>query len=133
MTAQQERKQALRAFMQMHYTDEKLAALLAHARDGKLMYWSCCCFIGLHNAPHAYASSMLSGESQHFSIAYSLKGGEEANTAYAQLSKNDSDTERRRILIPIIRAEMWRREYARRQAVSPVEKVPEIPELVGRG
>jgi hypothetical protein len=40
-------KQALRAFMQQHYTDERLAMLLAHAESGKLSFTSCCCFIGV--------------------------------------------------------------------------------------
>lgn len=53
MTEQQQRKQHIRAFMQAHYTDERLAMLLAHARDGKLSYISCCCFIGIANADHA--------------------------------------------------------------------------------
>ncbi|MCI0526562.1 MAG: hypothetical protein L0Y56_03795, partial [Nitrospira sp.] len=46
-------KAPLRAYMQQHYSDEKLAALLAHARDGKLAYHSCCCFIGIATADHA--------------------------------------------------------------------------------
>ena len=35
------------------YTDEKLAALLAPAEDGKLSYVSCCCLIGVPTAGHA--------------------------------------------------------------------------------
>src|SRR5258708_22634376 len=40
-------------FLQTAYTDENLAALLAHAQDEKLSFFSCCCLIGVTNAPHA--------------------------------------------------------------------------------
>lgn len=48
-----EAKGHIRAFMRNHYTDERLAMLLAHARDGKLAYVTCCCFVGIPTADHA--------------------------------------------------------------------------------
>ncbi len=46
-------KQDIRAFLRTPvWTEEKLCALLAHAQD-KLSMWSCCCLIGVANAPHA--------------------------------------------------------------------------------
>lgn len=52
-TRMQGLKKPIREFMQKHYTDERLAQLLAHAQDGKLSYWSCCCFIGIPTAVHS--------------------------------------------------------------------------------
>lgn len=113
MTEQQIRKQAIRSFMQNHYTDERLCQLLAHARDGKLNYVSCCCFIGVHNAPHSLQDRFTFGSSKHFLDAYSLPGGLEANNAYDLLTHKKDDSQRQRILIPMIRAEMKRREVLR--------------------
>ena len=107
MTEQQKRKQHIRAFMQAHYTDERLAQLLAHAQDGKLAYCSCCCLIGIPTANHA-----LRGECDyrnylgHDSPHNSLSG--DASSAYANIALGE-DSIRRRILIPMIRAEMKRR------------------------
>lgn len=52
-----ERKRVIRQFMREHYSDERLCALLAHARDGKLAYGSCCCFVGAANADHPLQGS----------------------------------------------------------------------------
>lgn len=118
-----EQKVALRFFLQQ-YPDDKLAALLAHAQDGKLAYHCCCCFIGVINAPHALqtSGSFLPQEGPvHHNEARLLPGGFEAEMAFRGLG-NDSD--RRRLIIPLIRAEFWRRERAARRmpagAASPV-------------
>ena len=133
MTAQQERKRAIRAFF-VHYTDERLAALLAHARDGKLQYYSCCCFVGAATADHALVRDYKLDPSapppgwhvKHYQIAKHLEGAAQAEQAYAWLDDSGSveayresaDVVRQRILIPIIRTEMKRREYARKATQS---------------
>ncbi len=110
--------------MQAHYSDEKLAALLAHARDGKLEYHSCCCFIGVTTATHALGMGGLYSHS-HYLEALKLSGGCEADNAYCYLHmdrfpsdevRRRIDEVRRRILIPMILAEFRRRERARQQA-----------------
>lgn len=129
MTDQQIRKHAIRAFMRAHYTDERLAWLLAHARAGKLMYTSCCCFIGIATADHALRAEhrCVSRQNEnkkrdHLNDAELLHGAAEADDAYLELwldRRNKSvavgapDVIRRRILIPMIRAEMRRRAWVR--------------------
>ncbi len=117
-----EKKTAIRAFMQRNYTDERLAQLLAHARDGKLAYFSCCCFIGVATADHAlrgdfgdpFAGFETPGDNPHYPAAKQLPGAIAAEFAFQSLSTCDyDDSMRRRILIPIIRAEMRRREKIR--------------------
>lgn len=114
-----ERKQAIRGFMQAHYTDARLAELLAHAQDGKLNYVSCCCFIGCATADHALQAGygtfnpMLS--TGHVGRARKLTGADAAEDAFRGIAitvSNREDT-RRRILIPMIRAEMKRRATLR--------------------
>lgn len=108
MTNQQQRKQVIRRFMRDHYTDERLAQLLAHAQDGKLRYESCCCFIGIPTADHALLSVMLGDHSK--TARETLSGAVEAEDAFLYLDiKPDGNEKRRRILIPMIRAEQRRR------------------------
>lgn len=145
MTAKEVR-QHIRAFMQAHYTDERLTWLLAHARAGKLAYNSCCCFIGVATADHALQgvnllSSMLSLESPkvdttHLHLAKRLPGAQQAENAYSQLGSYDSrlgglvcygDDQRRRILIPMILAEMRRR--SKLLLVGTEIHLPELSEL----
>ncbi len=123
MTEQQRRKQHIRAFMQVHYTDERLAQILAHAQDGRLAYTSCCCLIGARTAQHALQGKndnwrQYSGhESPHTTISG------HASSAYCDLHNGlagffgDRDKVRRRILIPMIRAEMRRRERLKKSEV----------------
>lgn len=118
MTEQQGRKQVLRTFMRDNYTDERLAMLLAHAQDGKLLYKSCCCFIGASNANHALSDESGYG-AQHYRDARKLPEAKVAEAAYNELRSaspsEDWDKVRRRILIPMIRAEMKRRSLVARQ------------------
>jgi hypothetical protein len=121
-------KQPIRDFMQRHYTDERLAQLLVHAQDGKLAYFSCCCFIGISTADHALKSRSLKnevknvlnmdilkhGEVPHYDHAKDLIGANEAENAYLYLA--DDDATRRRIMIPMIRAEFRRRDRIRQQS-----------------
>lgn len=115
-----EAKQGIRAFWP-NYSDERLAWLLAHARSGNLSFYSCCCFIGVATADHALRSS---GEphtgSEHLSVAHAMLAADDAETAFCTLAArfsscggNSDDEQRRRRIIPMIKAEMRRRERER--------------------
>jgi hypothetical protein len=106
-----EAKIHLRSFMREHYTDERLAWLLAHARAGKLSFSSCCCFIGIVTAAHALrtAGDYIHG---HVDCARELSGARRAETAFYMIGQQQ-DENRRRIIIPIILAEQRRRERQR--------------------
>jgi len=101
-------KQAIRAFLRERPT-EKIAAQLAHAQDGKLSFWSCCCFVwfytnsGNHQYEDArgYSEKHEAPSRRHFS----WRGAE---SAYFSLGV--VDRERRRRIIPILKAELRRRE-----------------------
>src|SRR6202021_4042065 len=85
-----EKKGHIRAFMQNHYTDERLAQLLAHAQDGKLNYVSCCCFIGVVTADHAVqegfpAIGNIGTTVDHYWAAKRLPGAQEAESSYGGL------------------------------------------------
>lgn len=133
MTKTQEQKQILRNFMRDYYTDEKLAEVLAHAQDGKLSYNSCCCFIGAVTADHALRSELPhspvptgSTQLKHYRVAKLLHGARLAESAFLAIGGVDNiwlgaDKKRRRILIPMLRAEMRRRERLQAQ----VQKEPE--------
>jgi hypothetical protein len=141
-TELRQRKQAIRSFMREHYTDERLAMLLAHAQEGRLSYLSCCCFIGTTTARHPLRDgrSMILGtrlrsrfdvvRPKHYNEAQKLSGAYEAETAFLEIAY--SDVARRRILIPMVRAEMRRRD---RLAMSnqEVRQVPIPPELATKG
>lgn len=126
MTETQERKQAIRKFMQDHYTDERLCQLLAHAQEGKLAYYSCCCFIGIVTAEHPLRGEVDLGSNHftHVGKARELPGGALAEHAFLTLPREESsrqerNEERRRILIPMVRAEIRRREKERAKIVQP--------------
>jgi hypothetical protein len=116
-----EAKQGVRTFLREHYTDERLAMLLAHAQDGKLSYVSCCCFVGIVTANHALRD-ITQDMGDHYDEAKKLPGAEKAELAYLELWNSKaypeanrrscavSDEIRRRTLIPIVKAEIRRRE-----------------------
>jgi hypothetical protein len=110
-----ENKQTIRAFMREHYTDERLAMLLAHAQSGRLAYMSCCCFIGIPTADHALQgeSGGIYSTTRHYIRAAILPLAREAESAYCNLAECEGDQQRIRRLIPIIKAEMRRRERLR--------------------
>jgi hypothetical protein len=120
-------KQTVRAFLALHYTDERLAWLLAHARSGLLAFHSCCCLIGVPTADHALraAASEIhpcnSGQ-RHLFGARKLELAREAEDAFELLglvglrSSRVGDAARRRRVIPVILAEMRRRARARAAA-----------------
>lgn len=122
-----EAKSHIRSFMQAHYSDERLAEVLAFCQDGKFGYVSCCCFIGAANAQHALRENytpMEDGSDSHLDQARMLDGGMLAEAAFFHLADEaigiDYHATRRRILIPMIRAEMRRRE--RVKILAPVEE-----------
>lgn len=106
------------------YSDEKLAALLAHAEDGKLSYWSCCCLEGIPAAAHALyvrdgfcgqhsvGNSDISGDFQNL--------GRKRDDGTITLDEVEADELRRKRLIPLIHAEMALREKERQT------KFPEV-------
>lgn len=135
-------KQPIRDFMQKHYTDARLAELLAHAQDGKLEFHSCCCFVGAATATHALKGYVQGdvGDDHYFESKY-LSGAYWAEKAFRHLCPQDADNSqfssptkevsdmRRRVLIPLIRAEMWRRAKLRRVSMAaelPISNHPKF-------
>lgn len=109
---------AIRSFLRQHYSDERLAALLAHAEDGKLSFHSCCCFIGIATAKHPLQSYIgpydLPTDTVHLVFARKLVGADEAEGEFRRLAPNDDG--RQALIIPIIHDEMLRREVERRSS-----------------
>lgn len=98
-------------FMQDQYTDEKLAALLAHAEDGKLAFISCCCFVGTPSADHMLTEEWVPCPTggKHLSEARALYSLQE--DAYLNLGPGDRQC--RASIIPLIKAEIARRDAIR--------------------
>lgn len=125
--------EAIKNFLQTAYSDEKLAALLAHAEDGKLAYYSCCCFIGAATADHPLQGKNEIPDDSHTSDL--LPYANEAETEYVRLGNDDA--ERRAKLIPMIRAEMTRRDAQRIQdagdtmGITPVEEALRVVGIGG--
>ena len=137
------KKAVIRTFMREHYTDAKLTELLTHAREGKLAFFSCCCFIGIATAdhelrPHAILPIDVRGI-HHYARAKELPGAREAEQAYAYLGMGGhrplaQDQHRIKLLIPMIKAEIRRRNriafkenYGSVQtAISRQESAPEL-------
>lgn len=114
-------------FLQTAYSDEKLAALLAHAQDGKLAYNSCCCFIGVPNAIHAlqperYSMDYFGGLDGHLEerLPSHFHNDPLMNAAEMEFGTlGFTDELRRERIMPLILAEMERRELLR--------KLPDLP------
>jgi hypothetical protein len=116
-------------FLQTTYTDETLAALLAHTKTEpgedparKLSFFSCCCFIGIPNAPHAlrgyvpeFAQGRVlpAGSTHHQSVRLSSELAADAEEEFFFLGSTDA--ERRERMVPLIEAEIVRREQVREQ------------------
>lgn len=118
-------EQIISEFLQSAYSDEKLAALLAHAEDGKLSYDSCCCLVGIPAAEHALMG--LNEWCDNDDHCGSLTREQEAaELAFCGLGipagvwgdEQAEDSARRVNLIPLIKAEMQRRERER-SSLSP--------------
>lgn len=118
-------KKVLRGFMREHYTDERLTWLLAHARDGKLAFFSCCCFIGVATADHTLRGKYFSYHAEpHYHAAKQLSGSAEAEQAYLSImcAYPATNGSAHRRLIPMILAELKRR---RTLEVQPVHQQKE--------
>ena len=126
-------KAPIRAWLRL-FPDDRLAALLAHAQDGKLMYNSCCCLIGALTADHPLQQQSPPQcnhwhYGNHLFRARQIPGALQAESAFNALGfgqetrrrpRYGHDALRRRRLIPMIRAEMRERDQiaARHGAVS---------------
>ena len=119
-------EQVLTDFMRAQYSDAKLAELLAWTEDGGLTYHTCCCFIGVLTADHPLrregdVDTRWTEGVPHYAIAVEeIPDAEDAEEAFWLLGKTDAD--RRAKLIPLIKAEMARRE-AERSVVHVTEAV----------
>lgn len=123
-------KTTLRNYLK-RYPANRLAALLAHAQEGKLSYSSCCCFIGVETADHALMAvdEYGDGTSFHYFHAKRLPGAQEAEVAFRRLAMvggcYDTDCRddglRRRRIVPLIRAEFRRRDREVAQVATVVE------------
>jgi hypothetical protein len=118
-------KQNVREFLQKAYTDERLAMLLAHAQSGQLSYSSCCCVIGVTTATHALRGRYDDYQQPHYFEARNRFGANGGSF----VDFGGSDERRRRVLIPMIRAEMRRRDRLRKVQTDvgqgPVQASPE--------
>lgn len=104
--------EAIEQFLQKHYSDERLAALLAHCQDGKFGYISCCCLTGIPTADHALRGVDADDDTSYYKVPHYIASQhwEDAERADWQVcSLGDSDAERRAALIPLVLAEMDRR------------------------
>ena len=117
-------KAPIRAWLRL-FPDDRLAALLAHAQDGKLAYNSCCCLVGALTADHPLQKSAQQcnhwDPANHLFRARQIPRALRAETAFNALGcgqekrrfgrpQYGDDALRRRRLIPMIRAEMRRRD-----------------------
>ncbi len=134
-----EYKHAIRRFLRTAYTDERLTWLLAHARSGKLAYRSCCCLVGAATAPHGLQGEIKIFESvhPHYLVATGLAGADEAERAYCALGyvanswlSLPREGLRRQRLIPMIRAEMRRRERLAGSKVESARSRAEAAEMI---
>src|SRR5579864_3836572 len=115
-------------------SDPQLAALYAHCQDGKLSFLCCCCFIGSATADHPLKSGQDFGwlvPGAHYRVAKALPYAAEAEAEYYDLGgprflfwiirpKIDHpkypqlhEMRRRKRVLPIIHAEIMRRERMR--------------------
>ena len=118
-TELREIKTILRAYLR-RYPLDRLCMLLAHAQADKLAFWSCCCLIGVETAGHALRAEEQGAfaDPEHYRRALDIPGAHEAEQAYNYLSlgkcgfyhAEGGDAMRRRRIIPMIRAELRRRE-----------------------
>ncbi len=114
-----EAKQTIRDYFRTAYSDDQLAEFLDYTRAGKLRFMSCCCVAGFvtrtkEMAPleldesmneHAKGLHILglpNPRLNRVSDAFSLLG-------HPAVRETDRDALRRRILIPMILAEIRRR------------------------
>lgn len=131
-------KRAIRQYLRTAYSDERLAWLLAHARGGKLVYQSCCCFIGVATADHSLQvkADVNLALAAHYHLARRFVGAREAEQAFWEFgyrgesrSVESSDDIRRRRLIPMILSEMRQRARARATSGQLMESIEGLSEI----
>jgi hypothetical protein len=116
-----EAKQTIRDYFRTAYSDEQLAELLDYTRAGKLRFMSCCCVAGFVTraegmAPLEPDQSMNYHSNGEFHILGDNPQWGVVSEAFNILARYESgcddrrDAKRRRILIPMILAEIRRRQ-----------------------
>ncbi len=131
-------KASIRAFIRMHWNDEKLCAVYAFNRDGKMRYSSgCCCLLGVTAFDRLHQVDTCPfwtpGTAQHhYYEAKALSGALSAEKAYLFLGFYGGEPQRQPRLSAILRAEMRRRERLRRVPERLGLDVATVEELVVR-
>jgi hypothetical protein len=144
-------KQPMRAWLRK-FPDDRLTALQTHAQDGKLAFYSCCCFAGAINAPHPLRSECVTATGiLHLHASRLIRSGWEAEQAsgsrtlviaalqrgsasFAAVPEGALDAIGCRIVAAMCKAESKRREWARaasereRELSQPVETALESAE-----
>ncbi len=128
-------KQAIRAFIRMHWSDQKLAEVYAFNRDGKMCYSSGCrCLLGVTASERLHGNAdcpYILGQQgrHHYYVAKRLPLAEAAEGAYLYLGFYGNQQAR---LSAILRAEMRRRARLRRAPERLGLDVATVEELVVR-
>jgi hypothetical protein len=110
-------KQAVRNFLQLHYTTARLLEIVDHIRSGNMHFVSCCCLIGATTADHKLKSNNIAYSHQHYFDAHKLSGAYAAENAYNNFgyhtfhSDPDNGLRNRRAL-PLVLSELRRRYHA---------------------
>lgn len=122
----QDAKILIRRFIQMHWSDQKLAEVYAFNRDGKMRYDDACgCIRGvtLSDTLHTEEDKPCC-PSDHYVDTVHMEGAREAERGYLRLHRftwapdqPEFEGLAQRRLSAILRAEMRRRERARHSAV----------------
>jgi uncharacterized protein (DUF58 family) len=118
-------------FLQTHYTDDTLAALIAHTEDGKLSFDSCCCLVGIPTADHALrgrTGATAANREPHYIdasryIDLPMDDMEQHPVYLAEVEFRDlgeDDQERRERLLPLLYAERERRERETEQSSASI-------------
>lgn len=126
MTRVQMYKQPMRAWLHQ-YSDERLAALQAHAQSGRLSYFCCCCFVGSLTATHPLTTDgnlRANYGYEHLAEARRRPGAEAAEASFALIATNDPA--RCRIVAAMCKAEFKRRDKERRP-FQPGHSAPSRP------
>lgn len=115
-------KRDIRAFIQQHWTDQRVAECYAFNADGHMRFSNCCgCIIGVTLSTHLHKTDNTHPcpdiLRSHYQIAATLDGGRRAEIAYAQLMYTHGPGRfpglAQRRFSAILRAEMRRRDRIR--------------------
>lgn len=116
-----EAKQAIRFFIRAHWSDQKLAEVLAFNADGKMGFWAPCnCILGVTLSDKLHAGEQCPDSvARHYARAIYLTGADEAEGGYAYLGIAG---DRRARFSAILRAELRRRDRARRAEAESLDR-----------